>query len=369
MRTSLPSLISSRSAIGLASAIAVILLAANFTITNAQQQLTTQPREIENGGTITRTFQSTTDGFRLQVPKGWVIHTVNNSASSVEAEGLQGYRILAQFCQGEQQREAVPNANSSNSISTNNRCQVGQGEEVIYLVRYPDLNARLQLVNNATSHNMTTDNILSYHLQKLQQVGYRGIHIVNSTQTTINLTNAETNQTMAKVPAKLVEITYTTNLAPQEIKRGYFILTATNATTPNPGTTKGYSVFYEGTSIGAQQRTTMISNNLSVPISLPPAVRQVFDSFELIAAPQVTPQQQTAGTTGGTEDSNKGGNGGEHGEHDNDGAHDNRDNGGNGGEHDSENGERHDQGDGNRGHGLAKRIIDETEDMLKRLLK
>jgi hypothetical protein len=220
---------------------------------------------------------------------------------------------------------------------------------------------------------MTTENILSYHLQKLQQVGYRGIHIVNNMETTVNLTNAQTNRTMATVPARLVEMTYTTNLAPQEIKRGYFILTATNATTPNPGTTKGYSVFYEGRSVGAQEGTSTTSNSSSAPISLPPAVRQIFDSFELMAAPEVAQQQQAAETTGGTRETDHGNNG-EHHDNNDEGAHDNNDEGAHdnrGGDRD--NGEHHNQGEGNRdrghGHGLANRIIDETEDMLKKIFK
>ena len=120
--------------------------------------------------------------------------------------------------------------------------------DVIHIVRYPDLDTRL-LSNNVTfDDNMTTDNILSYHLQKLQEVGYRSMRIVNSSDTTINVANPQTNETIATVPAKLVEMTYSTNFAPNEIRTGYFISTATNATTPNPGTTKGYSVFYEGNS-------------------------------------------------------------------------------------------------------------------------
>ena len=117
----------------------------------------------------------------------------------------------------------------------------------------PTWDTRLQVSNNVYStthnqHNMTIDNILSYHLQKLQEVGYRDIQIVNSADMTLNLANAQTNQTIATVPAKLVEMTYSTNSAPNETRRGYFILTATNATAPNLGTTKGYSVFYEGNS-------------------------------------------------------------------------------------------------------------------------
>ena len=137
---------------------------------------------------------------------------------------------------------------------------------------------------------MTIDNILSYHLQKLQEVGYSGIEIVNSTDTTLNVANAQTNETIATtVPAKLVEMTYSTNFAPNETRAGYFILTSTNATAPNPGTTKGYSMFYEGNSTATTTAETTRPSGSLASTPLPAPVRQVFDSFELVAAPPSPP--------------------------------------------------------------------------------
>jgi hypothetical protein len=93
------------------------------------------------------------------------------------------------------------------------------------------------------------------------------------------------------VPARLVEIAYSTNSAPNETRTGYFISTATNATAPNLGTTKGYAVFYEGNSTtntaAAEITTATAASGSLAPTPLPPAVGQVFDSFELIAAPEV----------------------------------------------------------------------------------
>jgi PKD repeat protein len=297
-------------------AIAIILLAPNITITNAQQQqqpLISQPPPVQvtQNGTTTF-FQSTTDGIRLNVPEGWIIDDVNNTGSMFSEESRQGYGILAQLCpQGEQQQQQQQRAALSNNISSSGggntvRCQESGGD-IIHIVRYPDLDVRLQEVSsNITVHNnMTIDNILFYHMQKLQQVGYRNIEIVNSTDTTLNVTNAQTNQIIATVPARLVEVTYSTASAPNVIREGYFMLTATDETRPNIGMTKGYSIFYEGTSIAAgaatpatiQQTTTSTpSIRLGAP-TLPPlpiAVQQVFDSFELIAAPEVAQEMLAA---------------------------------------------------------------------------
>jgi hypothetical protein len=289
-----------------AIAIAVILLASNFTIINAQQSLTSQPGEIENGtttATVPTTFQSTTDSFGVHVPEGWVIQDLNNTGSVLLEETRQGYGILAQLCPEDQQQQqqqpgvATASTNASGSISDNTLSCDPSENDVIHIVRYPDLDTRL-LANNVTfDDNMTTDNILSYHLQKLQEVGYRSIQLVNSSDTTINVANPQTNETIATVPARLVEMTYSTNFAPNEIRTGYFISTATNATTPNPGTTKGYSVFYEGNSTNtnttattATEITTASAASSLLPPLLPPAIGQVIDSFELLAAAEVVAQ-------------------------------------------------------------------------------
>src|SRR5215218_10236723 len=284
----------------IAIATAVVLLASNFTITNAQQSLTSQPSAIENGiTTAATTFQSTNDSFSIQVPQGWVIQDLNNTGSALLNESSQGYGILAQLCPEEEQQGAPLTNNASggsSTDSTSNSCR-GSQEEVIYIIRYPDLDTRIQAASNVTTttatsgnNNITTDNVQSYHLQKLQEVGYRSPQILNSTEVRLNLTNPQTNETIATVPARFVEIAYSTNSAPNETRTGYFISTATNATAPNLGTTKGYAVFYEGnstTNTAAAEITTATAASGSLPTLLPPAVGQVFDSFELIAAPEV----------------------------------------------------------------------------------
>ena len=251
--------------------------------------MTSQPGEIENGTTTippgaavsTTTFQSTDDSFRVQVPSGWIIQDLDNTGPALFEESRQGYGMLAQLCPVEQQQQGaatvLPNASgggggSTNTISSINASRCQGAQDVIHIIRYPDLETRIQPSNNITT----------YYLQKLQEVGYGGIQAESSTDTTINITNPQTNQTIATVPAKFVEITYSTDVTPDEISKGYFILTATNVTAPNVGTTKGYSVFYEVGSATAEAEITR---------TLPAAVEEVFGSFELIAAPEVIAEQ------------------------------------------------------------------------------
>src|SRR5918997_186327 len=314
---------SKSSGIGLTLVIALILLASNFTVIDAQQQqqqgqLTSQPEELGNGITplAATIFQSANDSFRIQIPDGWITHDISNSTSAMTEETRLGYGLIAQLCSQEEQQQGAGgvSANTAGSTnndntSSNNSCQ-GAQEEVIHIIRYPDLDTRL-LANNVTTINnnstTTTDNIISYQLQKLQEVGYRSMRIVTTTDMTINLTNPFTNETVITLPAKLVEITYGTNFAPNEIRRGYFVTTATNATAPNPGDIKGYSVFYEGNSTATNATTTAMVTPASTSLPAPAQVTQVFDSFELLLSPelvQVLPLQtaQSAETAEDTTD-------------------------------------------------------------------
>ena len=218
----------------------------------------------------TTLFQSTSDSFSVQVPDGWIIHDVNNTGSTLLEETTQGYGILAQLCPEEQQRPVPSNA----IVDSTTSCQ--QAQNVIHIIRYPNLETGTQPTNNITT----------YHLQKLQEVGYRGIQIVNSTNTSVNIIDAKTNQTISTVPAKNVGMTYSTSLAPNQTRTGYFVLTATDATAPNQGMTKGYSIFFEGNTADTSEMTTATTTP-SVSLartSLPAQARQVFDSFELISA-------------------------------------------------------------------------------------
>jgi hypothetical protein len=264
-----------------------------------------QPAAIQN----TTSFQSTDDGFSVQVPEGWVIHDVDNTGFVLlEEEATQGYGILAQLCpEEEQQQPTLPNVDSSDDTFSSS-CE-GSENGVIHIVRYPDLNNRLQVGNtlpttNNNNSSMINDNILLYHLQKLQEVGYRAIEIVNSTDMTVNLINPQTNETITTVPAKFVEMIYTTGIAPNETKSGYLISTATDVTVPNPGMTKGYTIFYEGSSVSAAE-ITIGFGSLS---PLPPPVRQVFDSFELIAETGAEQAEalETPGDDGEEEDNGDG---------------------------------------------------------------
>src|SRR5918992_2909639 len=334
MRTLLLSFVSLKITKALAATIAVILLASNFTVVNAQQQgeqLTSAPREIGNGrATAATPFQNTNDSFRVHVPNGWIIQDVNNTQSALSGGSAQAYEILAQLCPDEEQQQqqmqqqgaaaGSPSANaggssSSATNSTGSSCQ-GPQAEVIHVIRYLNIETVAPQQGDDDEEDEDEDgnvtnnnNLTTYHLQKLAENGYTNITAVNSTTTTINLILPQTNQTIAETPAKIVEMTYTTAFAPNETRRGYFLLTSTAATLPDLQTPKGYSILYEGNPVASSPSSSSL---LSTPLST--VIAQVFDSFELIAAPEVAQlieEQEEAQAADEDEDEDDDGNGGD----------------------------------------------------------
>jgi hypothetical protein len=306
MRISYPLFGFKMTAIGLPGAIIlVVLLASGVTITNAQQQEgqqqpsisqpTTAPPPAQNGTTTpTALFESKLDSFRVQVPEGWVVQDVNNTGFTLAAEVTEGYGILAQLCPaeggGEEERQQQQQGALTNVSSGSCQQQQAQ-EEIIHIIRYPNLAPRLGIAVDEINV-IIPDSILNYQIQKLQDVGYRDINIVNSTDariavhyTTAQDVAAPEAIPQATAPAKFVEITYRTDSAPDEMRTGILFLTASNAVPPNEMIT-GYSVFYERASGGTEAGAEETTQAASLPL-LSPAAIQILSSFELIASEEV----------------------------------------------------------------------------------
>jgi hypothetical protein len=274
--------------------IMIIPLGANVTVTNAQQQeqqqlSTSQPSPTspvtQNGTTATaRLFESAKDGFRVQLPEGWVIQDLNNTGFTLAAEVIEGYGILAELCPAEEEEEGQQQQQGAlNNVSSSGSCQQQQAqEEKIHIIRYPNLGARLGIAL-ADINDVIPDSVLGYQILKLVEVGYRPVDFVNITNTVVPVHYPDASGIPATVPAMLVEMIYSTNSSPNEMRRGYIILTATNITPPNLQTITGYSIFYEGasgaTTATVGETTTTPSGSLS---SAPAAVGQILNSFELI---------------------------------------------------------------------------------------
>ena len=232
--------------------IIAIFLFGNIPVGIAQippnQPLTPQAQE--------RTFQSITDGFSVAVPDGWVIQDVHSTdTDTLLEEIMQGSRLLAQLCPQEQALADIEGRYS---------CE--ESYDSIYIQRYPNLADEPEF-DSIANGTITNEDLVDYHTLKLQKLGYTEISVLQNTQTTINVTISDTNNTTAIVPANIIEMRY--NNANSIDTRGYFMLAATNATS-KVGRISGYSLSYE------VDAATLASG------SPPEPIQQVFQSFEFV---------------------------------------------------------------------------------------
>jgi hypothetical protein len=232
--------------------IITIFVLGTITVSNAQVQSGKAVTSQEQG----KTFQSIGDGFSIAVPEDWVIEDVHNTDTDALLEEMQqGSRLLARLCPQEQ---AFADADDAYS------CE--DADSSIYIQQYPNLADEPEFASIANS-NITNENFLSYHMVKLQKLGYTNSSILQEINMNINVTSADTNNTIAIVPANFIEMRY--NSADSQDTRGYFLLAATNATS-KAGIISGYSVSYEG------EATTLPSGNLAE------IIEQIFQSFEFV---------------------------------------------------------------------------------------
>lgn len=105
---------------------------------------------------------------------------------------------------------------------------------------------------------------------KLQKLGYTDFSIVQNINMTINVISADTNNTIAIVPANFIEMRY--NSADSVDTKGYFLLAATNATS-KAGIVSGYSLSYE-------------ADAAILPSGSPPELEQILQSFEFVKEPR-----------------------------------------------------------------------------------
>jgi hypothetical protein len=239
-----------------AAVVATLLFGPNVEIASAQQ-LTSIPAVIQNG-----TFQNTADGFRMQVPYGWVVQDIDNlHLPNFRVANEAGFFILAIICP---QQEAV-----QGTVGVYN-CE--QSESSVEILR-DRLSHRPEFEVIEDPASITPDDFLAFVVEEMQGRNYTNIQIINSTDLTINITSLEDpNTTIRTAPAKLVEMTYQLSPGLGDMRRSYSIL-ATIPENPQPGLRQmvsGEFVTYEGPAV-----TTPSG-------SPPPPVQQMFQSLKFI---------------------------------------------------------------------------------------
>jgi hypothetical protein len=235
--------------------VAIVIFDGAVVVANAQQ-LSVQPSTVQDE--MSR-FQSKVHSFSVSVPSGWVIQDLSDAdTNSLLTEMLHGYRILAQLCPQEQSFRGVGGEYNCN-----------EARDLVSINRYPKLSEEPEFASIAKGSNNSiaaNEYFLKYQIRQLQELGYTNVNIVNNTVKEINVTDTNTNKTIAEIPSNLVEVTYTKNSTGM---RSYFLLTATNAIS-NMGIISGYGISYEG------DAAKMPSS------SVPQPVNQILQSFGFV---------------------------------------------------------------------------------------
>jgi hypothetical protein len=212
--------------------------------------------------------QNTVDGFRVQVPAGWVIDDIDNTDPDVIAnEEFWNASNLALICL---QKDALP------SIGGTFRCNP-ESIDNIAITRFGNLHERPEFAAlEEQGKAITLLDVVALRIDLLESSGglfstytIGNVRMNNITDRSVNIIDSETNQTIATTPAKFIELVYTATypiyFSAQDLKMFSLLVLSSDADT-------GFSV-----SISARNVTDLAPS---------PAVKQVMDSFELVEEEQ-----------------------------------------------------------------------------------
>jgi hypothetical protein len=223
----------------MAALVAAVIVGANIGIPQLVVTATASTAQSD------RIFESEEDGFRLQIPQGWVIEDFDNISFEPFTEDI------AMLCL---ENEALP------AIGGESNCQAANRTDFIGISRWPDLQSMPAFEDIPTPP--TTNDLVALFIQSLQN-GNRtsDIQIVNDTD--------------------IDEFTKIVNMA--------WTFYDDVGTPFNPFDDFTYNVKSLDMFVLSQDRNTgyIIFNNLAIPNLLnmtehSPAVQEVFNSFELV---------------------------------------------------------------------------------------
>jgi hypothetical protein len=218
----------------------------------------------------TTIFQSTVDGIRMGVPDGWVVEDLNNTDSSLQqSEQSYGAVSLVELC---------PQILATPQIGGTYLCPDAQeGLDSVSVWRFADLKSRPEFAGLVQRNQSitTTDLVAFYFLFLEQKANFTNIRLLQNIDTTVNVIDPQTNETIATAPAKYIETTYLdSNGIPHEGEIALLVLS-------NDGKT-GYVLL-------------PLASQLTAAGELPPEHKLVFDSFQLVAANSTITNSPTSG--------------------------------------------------------------------------
>jgi hypothetical protein len=236
----------------------------------AMNNETTATETMPSTPTSTTIYQSNVDGFRVGVPNGWVVEELGSTSPVAQyMERTAGSLYLAKLCP---LSEASPDTGGKYSCIS----EGSEGSISARILRFDELLTRPEL-GTAVQENGTISMsdfyaFLSQWMEESTGTSAPSAEL-NLTDTTVNVIDPQTGQTMETTPASYVEVTYTDD-ANRPVNREFLFLVLSN------GTNTGYLIL-----------PTIPGQSIEEGQQQPPSeILQVFDSFELLmTSPTTTP--------------------------------------------------------------------------------
>jgi len=250
------------------AAILIFSIAAAATTTvvvDGQQQ--------EEDNATTTTFQSLDDGFRIQVPNGWVVQDIDNTNvfwQRYEEQNVVGG--LAYVCPQEETQLAVDGTFE---------CELAPPPPSLApmsISRFKDLDKRPEFaesIQQNQTNDITISDFYAFYIRFLDwgippREEPHNLQVVNETDTTVNVIDVQTNQTVATVPGKIVEVVFPVEGGEGEVEGEGPPTTLSSVILLTLNGTTGYAILYANPLFAAEADQP------------PRPVQQILNSFELL---------------------------------------------------------------------------------------
>lgn len=152
---------------------------------------------------LTTIFQSNIDGIRIGVPDGWVVEDLNNTDPMLsQYEQSYGGISLIELCP---QNQATPQIGRSYLCPEHE-----EGLDSISIWRFEDLRSRPEFKDVLRpNQNINTTDLVAFYFQFLEQkANYTKFRLLENIDTTVDVIDPQTNQTIETAPAKYIETTF-----------------------------------------------------------------------------------------------------------------------------------------------------------------
>lgn len=220
-------------------------------------------------------YKSPSNNFSIQIPEGWVVEdlsgatNVSSSMSSPEFNKTNAFSTIpiAKLCQEEDSFSGF----NGTVRCISNYLLISRFDNLHSVPKFKEFKQQNKSITSSDLVPLSIDKITEFVASGHTNVKIADIGATNITDTTVNVTNSQTNQTVQTLPATHAEIRYNLTIPALSNSSSEGIiaqLKSFNVFVISNDTTTGYAI------------TTNDRN--ATELAPPEPIPQIMDSFELI---------------------------------------------------------------------------------------